>query len=120
MGQGHGCAIRTVGFGMLMGRYLGFLKQTLSGPNGSSRPIICFVFLLECSLLPPLDPMWALEEMSSIRSFVSREEAGYRWQGFVFIVVSFVFLLLFLYAAIISKLLSPSDNAFLSAIQKDW
>ncbi|KAG6605922.1 hypothetical protein SDJN02_02669, partial [Cucurbita argyrosperma subsp. argyrosperma] len=64
--------------------------------------------------------MWALEEMSSIRSFVSREEAGYRWQGFVFIVVSFVFLLLFLYAAIISKLLSPSDNAFLSAIQKDW
>uniref|UniRef100_A0A0A0KIB0 Uncharacterized protein n=1 Tax=Cucumis sativus TaxID=3659 RepID=A0A0A0KIB0_CUCSA len=58
--------------------------------------------------------------MSSIRSLIPREETVGRRQGVLFVVVSFLFLLIFLYAAFISKLLPPSNNAFLSAIQNDW
>ncbi|KAL0550816.1 hypothetical protein IC582_009880 [Cucumis melo] len=58
--------------------------------------------------------------MSSIRSLIPREEAVGRRQGFFFVVLSFSLLLIFLYAAVISKLLPPSNNAFLSAIQNDW
>ncbi|KAL7115359.1 hypothetical protein ACP275_04G179300 [Erythranthe tilingii] len=56
--------------------------------------------------------------MLALREFVDSNGRVF-WGWFFLIVGSFSFVF-FLYAAVISKLLPPSDNSVIQAIQNDW
>uniref|UniRef100_A0A251V1I6 Putative phosphatidylinositol N-acetylglucosaminyltransferase subunit Y n=1 Tax=Helianthus annuus TaxID=4232 RepID=A0A251V1I6_HELAN len=57
------------------------------------------------------------KDMPTISQFITANERVY-WGGF-FIIFGSTFFSAFLYTAVISKLLPPSDNAIIFAIQND-
>ncbi|XP_040987410.1 uncharacterized protein LOC121235195 [Juglans microcarpa x Juglans regia] len=56
---------------------------------------------------------------SSTSSQLTSSKDEFFW-GYLFVAIGFVFFVNFLFAAVVSKLLSSSNNALISAIQNDW